>query len=83
METTAVHEALVENIGNIEVPEPSALTGVKVMVIDDSNTIRRSAEIFLLQAVARLFSPKTASTHCAKSPTISRYDLCRHHDAPA
>jgi twitching motility two-component system response regulator PilG len=26
------------------------LSGVKVMVIDDSNTIRRSAEIFLLQA---------------------------------
>ncbi|MBE9609212.1 response regulator [Chitinilyticum piscinae] len=26
------------------------LTGVKVMVIDDSNTIRRSAEIFLGQA---------------------------------
>lgn len=26
------------------------LTGIKVMVIDDSNTIRRSAEIFLLQA---------------------------------
>lgn len=26
------------------------LTGVKVMVIDDSNTIRRSAEIFLVQA---------------------------------
>jgi twitching motility two-component system response regulator PilG len=50
METTAVHETLVENIGNMEVPEPSALTGVKVMVIDDSNTIRRSAEIFLLQA---------------------------------
>ncbi|WP_026224857.1 response regulator [Methyloversatilis thermotolerans] len=25
-------------------------TGVKVMVIDDSNTIRRSAEIFLVQA---------------------------------
>jgi twitching motility two-component system response regulator PilG len=32
------------------VPEQSALSGVKVMVIDDSNTIRRSAEIFLLQA---------------------------------
>lgn len=30
--------------------KPSDLTGVKVMVIDDSNTIRRSAEIFLLQA---------------------------------
>ena len=28
------------------------LAGVKVMVIDDSNTIRRSAEIFLLQAGA-------------------------------
>ena len=26
------------------------LNGVKVMVIDDSNTIRRSAEIFLVQA---------------------------------
>ena len=26
------------------------LAGIKVMVIDDSNTIRRSAEIFLLQA---------------------------------
>jgi len=30
--------------------EQSPLAGVKVMVIDDSNTIRRSAEIFLLQA---------------------------------
>jgi twitching motility two-component system response regulator PilG len=30
--------------------EPNPLQGVKVMVIDDSNTIRRSAEIFLLQA---------------------------------
>lgn len=28
----------------------SHLNGLKVMVIDDSNTIRRSAEIFLLQA---------------------------------
>ena len=28
----------------------STLSGIKVMVIDDSNTIRRSAEIFLLQA---------------------------------
>jgi len=30
--------------------EAANLRGVKVMVIDDSNTIRRSAEIFLLQA---------------------------------
>jgi len=33
-----------------QVAEPASLSGVKVMVIDDSNTIRRSAEIFLLQA---------------------------------
>ena len=50
METTAVHAALAENAGNIEMSEPAGLSGVKVMVIDDSNTIRRSAEIFLLQA---------------------------------
>ncbi len=30
--------------------EPGNLRGVKVMIIDDSNTIRRSAEIFLVQA---------------------------------
>lgn len=30
--------------------DAQALKGVKVMVIDDSNTIRRSAEIFLNQA---------------------------------
>ena len=29
--------------------EASAATGAKVLVIDDSNTIRRSAEIFLRQ----------------------------------
>jgi twitching motility two-component system response regulator PilG len=31
------------------VDNPNNLAGTKVMVIDDSNTIRRSAEIFLLQ----------------------------------
>jgi len=36
--------------GTSMMPEKSPLSGVKVMVIDDSNTIRRSAEIFLLQA---------------------------------
>lgn len=30
--------------------DPAAIKGLKVMVIDDSNTIRRSAEIFLGQA---------------------------------
>jgi PleD family two-component response regulator len=33
-----------------DVPSRTTLQGIKVMVIDDSNTIRRSAEIFLLQA---------------------------------
>lgn len=32
------------------VSEAKPLAGVRVMVIDDSNTIRRSAEIFLMQA---------------------------------
>jgi twitching motility two-component system response regulator PilG len=31
-----------------------AISGLKVMVIDDSNTIRRSAEIFLSQAGCRV-----------------------------
>lgn len=30
------------------------LNGIKVMVVDDSNTIRKSAEIFLLQAGCRV-----------------------------
>ena len=30
--------------------EAADLRGIKVMVVDDSNTIRRSAEIFLVQA---------------------------------
>jgi len=34
----------------VELSADKSLAGVKVMVIDDSNTIRRSAEIFLLQA---------------------------------
>jgi twitching motility two-component system response regulator PilG len=38
-----------ENLGG-NVAEFETLKGVKVMVIDDSNTIRRSAEIFLNQA---------------------------------
>ena len=34
--------------------QPAELTGLKVMVVDDSNTIRRSAEIFLGQAGFRV-----------------------------
>ena len=50
METMAANAALTARSGSRDLPEPTALNGVKVMVIDDSNTIRRSAEIFLLQA---------------------------------
>jgi len=40
-----------EELLEVESLSPTAnLAGVKVMVIDDSNTIRRSAEIFLVQA---------------------------------
>jgi twitching motility two-component system response regulator PilG len=35
---------------NTSVSAADSLKGTKVMVIDDSNTIRRSAEIFLVQA---------------------------------
>jgi twitching motility two-component system response regulator PilG len=41
---------LLPQAGANEVADQTTLQGVKVMVIDDSNTIRRSAEIFLLQA---------------------------------
>ncbi|HEX2009832.1 MAG TPA: response regulator [Roseateles sp.] len=34
----------------MQAPQASAKTSAKVLVIDDSNTIRRSAEIFLKQA---------------------------------
>jgi twitching motility two-component system response regulator PilG len=58
MDSFAVHAVLVENANenasedarSNELADAAALSGVKVMVIDDSNTIRRSAEIFLLQA---------------------------------
>jgi twitching motility two-component system response regulator PilG len=50
METIEISSPSFESAGSIELPDPAALAGVKVMVIDDSNTIRRSAEIFLLQA---------------------------------
>jgi len=36
------------------VSDTPPLSGIKVMVIDDSNTIRKTAEIFLLQAGAQV-----------------------------
>jgi twitching motility two-component system response regulator PilG len=50
MESSAASAVPTRHARSQQLPESSALTGVKVMVIDDSNTIRRSAEIFLLQA---------------------------------
>ena len=50
MASLSTSRALIDIAGSDELPDPATLQGVKVMVIDDSNTIRRSAEIFLLQA---------------------------------
>jgi len=49
-----------------------ALKGVKVMIIDDSNTIRRSAEIFLNQPVAKSSWRRTVSMRCPRLPITSR-----------
>ena len=50
MELIAGNTVLSGDARSEGVPDSTTLSGVKVMVIDDSNTIRRSAEIFLLQA---------------------------------
>jgi len=50
MQATTARIRSIDDAGGREVADATALKGVKVMVIDDSNTIRRSAEIFLLQA---------------------------------
>jgi twitching motility two-component system response regulator PilG len=50
MQATTARIRSIDDAGGREVADAAALKGVKVMVIDDSNTIRRSAEIFLLQA---------------------------------
>lgn len=42
------------------------LTGVRVMVIDDSNTIRRSAEIFLMQAGCKVILAENGFDALAK-----------------
>ena len=52
--------------------EPSEVDGLKVMVIDDSNTIRRSAEIFLHRQAARSSSLRTVSTRWQRSQTIDQ-----------
>lgn len=47
------------------------LSGVKVLVADDSNTIRRSADIFLRKAVAKSFTAKTVSMHSPRYRTLN------------
>jgi twitching motility two-component system response regulator PilG len=44
----------------------TATDGLKVMVIDDSNTIRRSAEIFLLQARCKVILAEDGFSALAK-----------------
>lgn len=46
--------------------ENANLSGVKVMVIDDSNTIRRSAEIFLVQAGCKVILAEDGFDSLAK-----------------
>jgi twitching motility two-component system response regulator PilG len=48
------------------VSDNKSLKGVKVMVIDDSNTIRRSAEIFLTQAGAHVILAENGFDALAK-----------------
>lgn len=47
---TVIKKCVRKHLGGSELSDLSQLQGVRVMVIDDSNTIRRSAEIFLVQA---------------------------------
>lgn len=47
---TLAGAGVIERYREVDLPDATAQRGVKVMVIDDSNTIRRSAEIFLVQA---------------------------------
>jgi twitching motility two-component system response regulator PilG len=55
------------------------LSGIKVMVIDDSNTIRRSAEIFLSQAGAQVILADNGFEALAKiadqSPNLIFVDI--------
>ena len=66
------------------VAEQNALSGVKVMVIDDSNTIRRSAEIFLLQAGCAVILAEDGFDALAKIADHQPGSrVRRHHDAAA
>ena len=58
------------------------LSGIKVMVIDDSNTIRRSAEIFLAQAGCQVVLAEDGFDALAKiadhAPDLIFVDIMMH-----
>ena len=72
MESTVAHAAHGQRVWSKGVAELAGLSGVKVMVIDDSNTIRRSAEIFLPSHLACIYfhTPKSRSFHSRISPAM-------------
>jgi twitching motility two-component system response regulator PilG len=53
------------------VSDTPRLAGIKVMVIDDSNTIRKTAEIFLLQAGAQVVLAEDGFDALARSTTTT------------
>ena len=58
------------------------LVGTKVMVIDDSNTIRRSAEIFLKAAGCEVVLAEDGFDALAKNcRSASASDFCGYYDA--
>jgi twitching motility two-component system response regulator PilG len=52
------------------------IRGRRVMVIDDSNTIRRSAEIFLKQAGCEVILANDGFEALAKIPRLDGYQTC-------
>jgi CheY-like chemotaxis protein len=71
-------------IGALTSGAAAVATGAKVLVIDDSNTIRRSAEIFLRQGGHEVVLAEDGFDALAKvNDHAPRTDLLRHPDAAA
>ena len=50
-----------------------SLSGLKILVVDDSKTIRRTAETLSVQGrLSGVYTPLTDSMRCRRLPTISR-----------
>ena len=56
--------------------------GLKVMVIDDSKTIRRTAETLLQKAGCEVITAVDGFDALAKIAESNRHYFCGHHDAP-